>query len=83
MLSVSAEGGADKLTQEETDILVWEVHFIYITDKEQCAHNITDVVLKAKTFKINLGASHLQTSQVTLDLLWHGNSDHARNSAFS
>ncbi len=58
------------VTQEEADILVREVQalkFIYtITDEEECAHNVTDVVLlKAETFQISLGASYLQTSQVT------------------
>ncbi len=67
MLSVSAkEGIGARQILCRMKLTVQEVQLIYnITDEEQCAHNNTDVVmLKAKLFQINFGASHLQTSRV-------------------
>ncbi len=41
------------------------IYFYNITDEEQCARNVTDVVgFNAETFQISLGASHPQTLQV-------------------
>ncbi len=94
MLSVSAEEGADRCepncTQEENVTAYCPgssgsyrkfIYFILnISDEEQSAHNVTDVVvLKAKTFQINLGASYLQ---LTLDLSSHSITDHAHTSAY-